>query len=82
MTYHSGAMFSTFDEDHDENGGNWASSYKGAWWYKSCHTANLNVEYQAAGTNKANGISWNNAKPGGVQYYMFRVVEMKLKFNI
>ena len=82
MTYHSGAMFSTFDEDHDEHGGNCASSHKGAWWYKSCHTANLNGEYLAAGSNKPNRISWNNAKPGGVRYYTFKVVETKLKFNV
>ena len=82
LTYHSGAMFSTFDEDHDEHSGNCASIYKGAWWYKNCHAANLNGEYLAAGSNKPNGISWNNAKPGGVRYYTFKVVEMKLKFNV
>ena len=29
----------------------------------------------------AKGISWDNAKPGAAQYYSFKIVEMKLKFN-
>lgn len=34
--------FTTKDSDNDRNGGNCATTYKGAWWYKSCYTTNLN----------------------------------------
>ena len=81
ITYHSGQMFSTYDQDHDSrSGGNCAVSSRGAWWYKICHSVNLNGEYLTGGVQDVRGLSWYNAKPGGV-YYSFKFVEMKLKFN-
>ncbi|CAG2228053.1 FCN [Mytilus edulis] len=38
---HNGMQFSTVDHARD----NCAATYKGGWWYASCHVANLNGRY-------------------------------------
>ena len=38
-------MFTTKDQDNDGAESNCAFRSKGAWWYKSCHAANLNGLY-------------------------------------
>uniref|UniRef100_A0A4W3GSU6 Tenascin R (restrictin, janusin) n=1 Tax=Callorhinchus milii TaxID=7868 RepID=A0A4W3GSU6_CALMI len=45
LSYHQGRPFSTRDRDNDAAVTNCALSYKGAWWYKNCHRANLNGKY-------------------------------------
>lgn len=45
LNYHQGRPFSTKDRDNDIAVTNCALSYKGAWWYKNCHRANLNGKY-------------------------------------
>lgn len=45
LSYHQGRPFSTEDRDNDIAVTNCAMSYKGAWWYKNCHRANLNGKY-------------------------------------
>lgn len=45
LSYHQGRPFSTKDRDNDIAVTNCALSYKGAWWYKNCHRANLNGKY-------------------------------------
>ena len=81
LSYHSGQMFSTYDQDHDKSSGNCAVTYRGGWWYNYCHRVNLNGEYFAEGVSNAKGITWNHAKPGAPVFYSFKLVEMKLKFN-
>ncbi|XP_058460492.1 microfibril-associated glycoprotein 4-like [Malaya genurostris] len=49
LIYHAKGKFSTFDNDNDENPTSCAMTYFGAWWYKSCHTSNLNSRYIPAG---------------------------------
>ena len=45
LTYHNGMAFSTKDRDNDENSGNCAVSFKGAWWYNNCQQSSLNSNY-------------------------------------
>ena len=77
LTYHNGMNFSTYDQDNDLFNGNCASSYKGAWWYKSCHYSNLNGRYLSGPhTTYADGVNWRTWKG---QYYSLKISEMKLR---
>ena len=72
MAYQNGASFSTRDRDHDTSKPtNCAVVYGGAWWYKSCHSSNLNGRYTGSGANR---LSWNQ---GDYQHY--RNVQMKIR---
>ncbi|XP_058830484.1 microfibril-associated glycoprotein 4-like isoform X2 [Topomyia yanbarensis] len=51
LIYHAKAKFSTFDSDNDENPTSCAMTFFGAWWYKSCHTSNLNSRFVPPGSN-------------------------------
>lgn len=61
MSYHSGSVFSARDRDPNNLLISCAVSYRGAWWYKNCHYANLNglygstVDHQV-GTVEATGL--------------------------
>lgn len=53
--------FTTKDRDSDQkSNANCAVSYKGAWWYKHCHSSNLNGLYLEIGDISSTGISWHN----------------------
>ncbi len=57
---HSWFSFTTRNQDNDTNIGNCAVSYKWAWWYWTCHSANLNWLYLNWIHNSyANGINWS-----------------------
>ncbi|KAL3885210.1 hypothetical protein ACJMK2_025298 [Sinanodonta woodiana] len=56
FTPHSGMKFTTKDKDNDQYSLNCASSYKGGWWYTSCHSSNLNGIYGSA--KYGEGINW------------------------
>jgi hypothetical protein len=53
--------FSTYDRDNDQSG-NCAVTYQGAWWYKSCHYSNLNGRYLKAGERSYKGMNWQHWK--------------------
>ncbi|KAL9989407.1 hypothetical protein ACROYT_G003954 [Oculina patagonica] len=72
---HRGFAFTTKDRDNDGNPGNCASAYKGAWWYHSCHTSNLNGLY-LNGKTDPKGMTWyywTNA------HYSVKRSEMKIR---
>ncbi|XP_072367902.1 tenascin-R isoform X3 [Scyliorhinus torazame] len=74
LSYHQGRPFSTKDRDNDVAITNCASSYKGAWWYKNCHRANLNGKY---GENRhSQGINWYHWKGHEIS---IPFVEMKMR---
>ena len=77
MDNHNGMEFSSRDRDNDRSSGSCAETYKGSWWYNTCHHANLN------------GIYYNNAKHDntGIRWYQFKsdiilkAVEMKIRLR-
>ena len=59
MARTNGNKFSTKDRDHDTWPDSCATTYKGAWWYESCHSANLNgFYYGGPHTSYADGVNW------------------------
>uniref|UniRef100_A0A3Q1F6H9 Tenascin R (restrictin, janusin) n=1 Tax=Acanthochromis polyacanthus TaxID=80966 RepID=A0A3Q1F6H9_9TELE len=77
LSYHQGRPFSTKDRDNDIAVTNCALSYKGAWWYKNCHRANLNGKYGES--RHSQGINWYHWKG---HEFSIPFVEMKIRpFN-
>jgi hypothetical protein len=76
---HVGAQFTTKDVSHDQvdPSNNCAMQYKGAWWYTSCHSANLNGLYlNGVHTSYADGIEWRTWTG---YYESLGKVEMKVR---
>ena len=71
-------MFSTKDTDNDPNGDrHCAVSYKGAWWYNSCHDSNLNAQYlRGKHTWFGAGVEWEHWRGA---YYSLKKTEMKIR---
>jgi Fibrinogen beta and gamma chains, C-terminal globular domain len=77
MSYHVGQQFSTYDQDNDASPYNCSVLYKGAWWYKACHTSNLNGFYYGGQPIPfAEGVQWNSWTG---RYYSLKTTEMKIK---
>nr|XP_055057751.1 tenascin-R isoform X1 [Misgurnus anguillicaudatus] len=77
LSYHQSRPFSTQDKDNDIAVTNCALSYKGAWWYKNCHRANLNGKYGES--RHSQGINWYHWKG---HEFSIPFVEMKMRpFN-
>ena len=75
LAVHRGMPFTTRDQDNDNKGGhNCAIMYKGAWWYRSCHSSNLNGLYLQS--SFADGVNWEDWK--GYSYSLKRT-EMKIR---
>ncbi|XP_057607673.1 tenascin-X isoform X4 [Chionomys nivalis] len=74
MSYHSGSVFSARDRDPNNLLISCAVSYRGAWWYKNCHYANLNGLYGS--TVDHQGVSWYHWK--GFEFSV-PFTEMKLR---
>jgi len=73
LTYHNGQSFTTKDRDHDQHGGNCATTYKGAWWYKTCYYSNLNGLY-LPGQTAERAVVWHHWKKSSL-----KKVEMKMR---
>ena len=79
MHNHSGYQFSTVDHDNDRCTCNCAQTYKGAWWYNSCHDSNLNGLYHGGShSSYANGVNWQTWKG---DHYSLKFTGMKLRQN-
>lgn len=55
MSYHSGSVFSARDRDPNNLLISCAVSYRGAWWYRNCHYANLNGLYGSTVDHQVSG---------------------------
>ncbi|XP_078698762.1 ficolin-1-like [Branchiostoma floridae x Branchiostoma belcheri] len=79
MSRHSSMFFTTKDRDNDVGNANCAQQYKGAWWYYSCHRANLNGLYHGgAHESYADGVNWGGFKGNR---YSLKHTEMKIRPN-
>ncbi|XP_004467392.4 ficolin-2 [Dasypus novemcinctus] len=77
LTAHNNSKFSTKDQDNDAYSESCAKQYRGAWWYNSCHSSNLNGRYLGGSHGSfADGINWNSGKGYNFSYKMS---EMKLR---
>ena len=75
LDYHRAQAFTTKDRDNDKWSDNCALSYKGGWWYNSCHYSNLNGLY-LNGQNSAEGMDWRTWKGS---HYSVKRSEMKIR---
>ena len=75
---HRGQPFTTKDQDNDSaSKENCARSFKGAWWYPSCHSSNLNGLYHhGSHSSDADGVNWHAWKG---HYYSAKRAEMKIR---
>ena len=77
LSYHRGCPFSTNDRDNDFWYSNCAARFKGAWWYRSCYTSNLNgLYYRGRHSSYADGVNWFHWKG---HHYSVKRAEMKIK---
>ena len=75
-----GMVFTTKDVDNDLSNENCAQKYTGAWWYNSCHAANLNGRYLGGNhASYADGMNWNPAR--GYQYSMKTTIMQLRRVN-
>ncbi|XP_049533908.1 fibrinogen-like protein 1 [Anopheles darlingi] len=58
LRYSEGSKFSTPDRDNDANNNNCAQTWKGGWWFKSCHQAFLNGLHRNTSVQKEGKIEW------------------------
>ena len=77
LLFHSGMRISTKDQDNDLRSDSCAETFKGAWWYKTCHESNLNGQYLGGPhVTFADGINWLAFRG---YYYSLKRSEMKLR---
>ena len=77
LEYHNRMKFSTKDRDNDHYNGSCAQDFKGALWYKTCHTCNLNGLYlRGMHTSRGDGVNWYYWR--GI-YYSLKKTEMKIR---
>jgi len=80
---HNSQKFSTYDIDNDNYATSCSKVFRGAWWYNSCHSSNLNGEYRWFDVKQpgyARGVIWYKYK--GTHEYSLKGVEMKVRRKI
>ena len=76
LSYHKGHPFSTKDRDNDANSGQCANSYKGGWWYNTCHHSNLNGINYDYEKKDSTSMCWNTF---GKSYASLKSIKMAIK---
>ena len=77
LTWHNEMKFSTKDHDNDVYNLNCAVLHKGGWWYRHCHSSNINGPYLSGShTSYADGVIWSRWLGHN---YSLKVTEMKVK---
>ncbi|CAN9503596.1 unnamed protein product [Ophioblennius macclurei] len=74
FSYHNNRIFSTRDRDPGTFVTRCAMSYRGGWWYKNCHEANLNGLYGI--TERHQGVVWTSWKG---KEFSIPFTEMKMR---
>ena len=77
LAYYNNMAFSTKDRDNDRCSCNCAVSRTGAWWYRACHTSNLNGKYLRNVKGNAKGV--NLSFCGRPFHFSLKFTEMKLR---
>ncbi|XP_023933631.1 ficolin-1-like [Lingula anatina] len=77
LDWHNGRDFTTKDRDNDQHANNCAQMYKGAWWYASCHSSNLNGMYFLGHHGAtAQGVNWHGFRGHS---HSLKTTEMKIR---
>uniref|UniRef100_A0A3Q3XGP0 Fibrinogen C-terminal domain-containing protein n=1 Tax=Mola mola TaxID=94237 RepID=A0A3Q3XGP0_MOLML len=78
LSYHNNGVFSTKDHDLTPFITRCAMSYRGGWWYKNCHEANLNGLYGIDFKHQvtSHGVIWTTWKG---THYSIAFTEMKMR---
>ena len=59
LKHHNGQEFSTKDRDNDgQSSYHCSQHFKGGWWYRACHFANLNGLYYHRARHDSTGVTW------------------------
>ena len=78
LVLHNGMQISTKDRDNDQwSGGNCATTWHGAWWYKACHDSNLNGLY-LSGLSGNQGVQWGRFLNNAIS---LKFAQLKLRFR-
>jgi len=78
LDHQNTGKFSTPDQDNDVSPSDCAELSKGGWWYRYCHTSNLNGLYYNGDYTASydNGVVWYHWKGW---WYSLKFTEMKIR---